>query len=300
MCVYRSVGARSSGACAPKDKLETMHWTGNPSVHFAFEVAGYVAAAVLYTIVRQRRGDAITDHARAFVLAGAALGAMIGTRLLFWLCDPALTLHNLGNPAYLLGGKTVVGGLLGGLIGVELAKRIIGVRRSTGDLFVLPIIAAMCIGRIGCLLAGPMDHTAGDPTTLPWGIAIADGVRRHPVALYEIAFLLVLAMGLRGLAVSESRSGAPRDHETSRPRNPQWHEGDHFRLFMTAYLAFRLAIDFLKPEPKPLVLGMSAIQWACIAGLLYYALVFSNDQRHASVSLLRRRRVDLHDVLPQD
>lgn len=256
-----------------------MTWTGNPSVHFAFEVAGYIAAAVLYTIVRQRRGDAVTDHARAVVLAGAALGATVGTRLLFWLCDPALTLRNIGNPAYLLGGKTVVGGLLGGLIGVEIAKRIIGVRRSTGDLFVLPIITAMCLGRIGCFLAGPMDHTAGDPTTLPWGMAIADGISRHPVALYEIVFLLVLATFV------------------ARPRA---REGDSFRIFMTSYLAFRLAVDFIKPEPKPLLLGMSAIQWACVAGLLYYALVFSNDQRHASVSLLRRRRVDLHDVLPQD
>lgn len=252
--------------------MPSMHWTGNPSVHFAFEVAGYIAAGVVYTIVRQRRGDAVADHARAFVLAGAALGAAIGARLLFWLCDPALTLRSMS-------GKTVVGGLLGGLIGVEIAKRIIGVRRSTGDLFVLPIIAALCLGRIGCFLAGPMDHTAGDPTNLPWGIAIADGVRRHPVALYEIAFLLVLALIV------------------ARPKS---REGDSFRIFLSSYLAFRLAVDFLKPEPKPLLLGMSAIQWACLAGLLYYALVFSNDQRHASVPLLRRRRVDLHDVLPQD
>src|SRR5204862_5008015 len=118
-----------------------MHWTGNPSVHFAFEVTAYLAAATLYVVVRQRRGDAISDPARAAVLAGAAVGATIGTRLLFWLCDPALTLRNLSNPAYLFGGKTVVGGLLGGLIGVEIAKRIIGVRRSTGDLFVFPMIA---------------------------------------------------------------------------------------------------------------------------------------------------------------
>jgi len=248
-----------------------MQWTGNPSVHFAFELAGYVAAAIVYTMVRQRRGDAIPDQSRALVLAAAALGGSIGTRLLFWLCDPGLP------PRF--DGKTVVGGLLGGLIGVEIAKRIAGVTRSTGDLLVLPLITAMCIGRIGCFLAGPIDHTAGDPTTLPWGIAIADGVRRHPVALYEIAFLLLLAPFV------------------ARRRR---HEGDQFRVFMTAYLAFRLAVDFIKPEPKPLLLGMSAIQWACVAGLVYYASVFSNDHRHASIPLLRRRRVDLHDVLPQD
>lgn len=239
-----------------------MQWTGNPSVHFAFEATGYLAAAVVYTIVRQRRGDAIPDRARAAVIAGAAAGAAIGARLLV-----------------LFSGKTVVGGLLGGLIGVEIVKRLLGVTRSTGDLFVLPLITAMCIGRIGCFLAGPIDHTAGNPTNLPWAIAIADGVPRHPVALYEIAFLLVLAVIL-----SVKR----------------WREGDRFRIFLASYLAFRLAVDFIKPEPRPILLGMSAIQWACVAGLIYYALVFSNDQRSAAVPLLRRRRVDLHDVLPQD
>jgi phosphatidylglycerol:prolipoprotein diacylglycerol transferase len=238
-----------------------MQWTGNPSVHFAFEVAGYAAAAVVYTIVRQRRGDAVNDRTRAAVIAGAAAGAALGARLLV-----------------LFAGKTIVGGLLGGLIGVEIAKRMIGVTRSTGDLFVLPLITAMSIGRIGCFLTGPIDHTAGNPTSLPWGIAIADGVPRHPVALYEIAILLLLA------------AVAPRARR----------EGDAFRIFLASYLAFRLAVDFLKPEPKPILLGMSAIQWACVAGLLYYALVLSNDQRRAAVPLLRRRRVDLHDVLPQD
>src|SRR5207247_5394973 len=77
-------------------------------------------------------------------------------------------------------------------------------------------------------------------------------------------------------------------------------EGDRFRIFLASYLAFRLAVDFIKPEPRPILLGLTAIQWACVAGLIYYALVFSNDQRSAAVPLLRRSRVDLHDVLPQD
>lgn len=239
-----------------------MQWTGNPSVHFAFELAGYLAAVIVYVAVRRRRGDAIDDQSRAAVFAGAAAGALLGSRLLV-----------------LFDGKTIVGGLLGGLIGVEVAKKLIGVARSTGDLFVLPLITAISIGRVGCFLAGPIDHTAGNPTTLPWGIAVADGVPRHPVALIEIAFLLLLAPFV------------------ARPRK---HSGDQFRLFMAAYLAFRLAVDFLKPLPRPILLGLTPIQWACAGGLIYYALVLSNDQRHASVPFLRRRRVDLHDVLPQD
>ena len=243
----------------------TIHWTGNPAVHSFFEILGYVVAVVAYTVLRRRRGDTVADETRAAVFAGAAAGALIGSRLLVW-------------PS----GKTIVGGLIGGLIGVELAKKLLGVRRSTGDLFVVPLIIAMSIGRIGCFLTGPIDHTEGIPTTLPWGIAMGDSVKRHPVALYEIAFLLLLAPA------------------TEWVRRRSKHSGDAFRTFLASYLAFRLGVDFLKPDPPPLFLHLTAIQWACVVGLIYYALVFSNDERHASVPLLRRRRVDLPDVLPQD
>ena len=251
-----------------------MQWTGNLRVHFAFEVLGYLAGAAVYLAARTRRRDPIPDHNRATVLAGAAFGAAIGTRLLFVLCEPS----RLADPTSWLAGKTVVGGLLGGLIGVELAKRLAAIQRSTGDLFVYPLITAMCIGRIGCFLAGPIDKTAGLPTSLPWGMAVSDSIPRHPVALYEIAFLLVLGLVLRRIT----------------------REGDRFRIFLAAYLTFRLIVDFLKPEPPPLALGLSAIQWACLAGMLYYLVVFSHDDRHATLPFLRRRRVDLHDVLPQD
>jgi len=94
-----------------------------------------VAGAIVYLFVRKARGDAIADERRAAVFAGAAAGALIGSRLLYWLCDPASNTF--------LGGKTIVGGLLGGLIGVEIAKKVLGVTQSTGDLLVLPLIAAM-------------------------------------------------------------------------------------------------------------------------------------------------------------
>ena len=234
-------------------------------IHSLFEILGYVAGVCVFIAVRRRRGDGVQDQTRAAVFAAAAAGALIGSRLLVGF-----------------EGKTIVGGLAGGLIGVELAKKVLGVKRSTGDLFVLPLITAMSIGRIGCFLTGPIDHTEGNPTTLPWGIAMGDPVKRHPVALYEIAFLLLL------IPVTEW------------VRRRSKHSGDAFATFLASYFAFRLLVDFLKPDPPPVFLHLTTIQWACVAGLIYYALVFSNDERHASVPLLRRRRVDLPDVLPQD
>ncbi len=292
-----------------------MQWTGNLGVHFAFEALGYLTGAVVYVVGRKRRPDVISDSLRASILAGAALGAAIGTRLLFVLCEPS----RLADPASWLSGKTVVGGLLGGLIGVEIAKRMNSVTRSTGDLFVYPLITAMSIGRIGCFLAGPIDRTAGLPTSLPWGIAIADGVKRHPVALYEIAFLLVLAWCLRFVRIGEVEEGKSEPERATgeggrakesdaeslpssfafRPSRSHFQSGDRFRLFLASYLAFRLAVDFLKPEPPPLLLGLSAIQWACAAGLVYYAVVLLSADRRAFPWLPNRPKTAADDAPSQ-
>jgi phosphatidylglycerol---prolipoprotein diacylglyceryl transferase len=146
------------------------------------------------------------------------------------------------------GGKTIVGALLGGWIAVELTKRLHGIHSRTGDLFAVPLCLGIAFGRIGCFLAGLADDTYGLPTSLPWGINFGDGIPRHPTQLYEILFLLGLAFIL---------------HRYNQRPHP---EGSTFRLFLAAYLSWRLLIDFLKPQP--LIYGLNLIQWACVAGLL--------------------------------
>jgi phosphatidylglycerol---prolipoprotein diacylglyceryl transferase len=49
--------------------------------------------------------------------------------------------------------------ILGGWIGVEIAKRRLGLGHPTGDIYVFPLIAGMCIGRIGYLLGGIEDFS---------------------------------------------------------------------------------------------------------------------------------------------
>jgi len=46
--------------------------------------------------------------------------------------------------------------------------------------------------------------------------------------------------------------------------------GNTFKLFTASYLAFRLLVDTIKPGVA-LFLGLTAIQWACVFGLIYYA-----------------------------
>src|SRR5262249_31610762 len=103
--------------------------------HPVFESLGYLLGFRTYLALRARRSDGIPDETRLWVIAAAAIGAVIGSKVLGWLDHPDLTWEHRGDLLWLLGGKTIVGGLLGGLIGVEWAKRLLHETRSTGDLF---------------------------------------------------------------------------------------------------------------------------------------------------------------------
>lgn len=166
------------------------HCTIHP--HLFFEALSYFVAFGVFLFLRRRFGDPLAIPLRWTVIAAAVAGAALGSKLLFWLEDPQLTWHNFHNPAYLMGGKTIVGALAFGLIAVELAKRYIGLRHSTGDLYAIPLALGIAIGRIGCFLTGLTDNTYGTPANLPWAINFGDGIPRHPTQLYEIAFLLLL------------------------------------------------------------------------------------------------------------
>jgi phosphatidylglycerol---prolipoprotein diacylglyceryl transferase len=219
--------------------------------HFLFESLAYTVGFFVYRKLKDRYGDPIQEGVRWSVIAAAAVGSVVGSKVLCWLEDPARVLHHWQNPAVLLSGKTIVGGLIGGLIAVEWVKKRVGETRRTGDLFAVPMCVGIAVGRIGCFLSGLQDDTYGSPTTLPWGINFGDGQFRHPTQLYELVFVLILAATLYKLM--------------NRPHL----QGDIFKLFMVSYFGWRLAIDFIKPDPR--VLGITSLQWASIAMILFYS-----------------------------
>ena len=222
-------------------------------VHLLCEVLAYTLGYRLYTRLRAGHTDAINEAHRQWIFVGAAAGALLGSRLLGLLEHPAQLLHPPGGWLYYFTNKTIVGGFLGGLIGVELTKKRLGVTASSGDLMVFPLLLGLAIGRLGCFLSGLEDGTYGTATTLPWGIDFGDGMRRHPTNLYEILFLAALGL-LLGLL---ERRGPLAD-------------GRRFQLFLSGYLLFRLLVEFVKPTAALPGLGLTAIQWACVAGLGYY------------------------------
>jgi phosphatidylglycerol---prolipoprotein diacylglyceryl transferase len=229
----------------------------NPEFHAPFEALAYAGSYTIYRGARGRAGDSLSDDRRWLVIAAAAVGALLGSRML-GLFEQAPQRGFHWHDLLLPGGKTIVGGLLGGWLTVEITKAIVGIRGRTGDLFAVPLCIGIAIGRVGCFLAGLPDDTYGTATALPWGVDFGDGIRRHPTQLYEIVFLL----GLAWLLWRWSR----------RPHRP----GILFRAFLAAYLAWRLCIDFLKPQPH--IAGMNVIQWACVAGLIALAV---GERTHA-------------------
>jgi phosphatidylglycerol:prolipoprotein diacylglycerol transferase len=218
--------------------------------HWFFETLGWGVGLYLCVRARQKHGDLIGTGPRRAIIAAALIGGFAGSRLLAALEEPFGPATRWLDPSFLLSGKTIVGGLLGGVLAVEAAKRCLRIRVPTGDLFTLPLIAGLAIGRIGCFLSGLDDQSYGVTTRLPWGVDFGDGIVRHPTQLYEVIFLVSLAAGL--MLVSE-----------------RLRVGDAFKLFLLCYLTFRLLVDFIKPGLR--VGGLSVIQWACVAAIAFYA-----------------------------
>ncbi len=237
--------------------------------HLLFEGLAYVAGFLVYLWIRRRFGDAVPDPVRWSAITAAVAGGAIGSKLVYLLESPAATLQHGSDPFYLMGGKSIVGGLVGGLIAVEWVKKYLGEKQSTGDLFAIPLALGIAIGRIGCFLTGLGDYTYGIPTRLPWGIDFGDGIARHPTQLYEMVFLLALVPGLQFVLGRVARTSltarAGREYVAAR-----FQSGDAFKLFMIAYMAFRLACDALKPYVH-VAFGLGSIQWICLLTLLYYA-----------------------------
>ncbi|MCX2483448.1 prolipoprotein diacylglyceryl transferase [Pedobacter sp. MR2016-24] len=219
------------------------HW------HYIFEVLAFFIGVRVYYYLKRNTNDPISDLNRLWIMLGAMAGALIGSRVVAILEEPE-KLQQLSF-MILFQSKTIVGGLLGGLFGVEGVKKLIGVHIASGDLYVVPIIIALFIGRIGCFSMGIDEPVYGHVTNFFMGMDLGDGLKRHPVALYEMIYMVLLLLLFYLI------------------RQKDMINGDRFKLFMVLYFLYRFLIEFIKPY-HPLFLTFSSIHLSALFILLYY------------------------------
>jgi len=231
------------------------------NVHLILEYLAFFLGYRYYVFLRKRTSDNIVSINRLSIILGAAIGALLGSRLVGFLENPVLP-SDLPGLLHLFNTKTIMGGLFGGLLGVELAKKGIGEKQSSGDLFTFPIILGIFIGRIGCFLSGTNEFTYGKETSFFMGMNLGDTIMRHPISLYELLFLIFLFSFLWKL------------------KNKNLQNGLIFQYFMIAYFTFRFFMEFIKPNTF-FIAGLSSIQILCLICILYYHKTILNLVKNA-------------------
>ncbi len=222
-----------------------------PGFAYAVIMIAAIATAILLRRKPERR-LLLTWTQQWGIGLGAFCGAMIGAKLPFVLADwEALR----SGAAWFDNGKTILAGLVGGYLGVELAKELLGVTIKTGDSFAVPVAAAVAVGRLACFVGG---CCYGKPTSLPWGVVFHDGVARHPTQLYESAFHALAAV----LLVWTERRGLFRNQR--------------IKLYLITYLGYRFGTEFLRPEPI-LALGLTGYQIAALVLLPLFVWLWHRD-----------------------
>ncbi len=228
--------------------------------------AAYFVCMVLATIVaglliRRWQARLHIDGMKKFGIAiGGLMGATFAAKLPFILgADPNSGLI----AAWLSDGKTILWGLAGGYIGVEIAKWSLHVKRATGDTFVVPVAIAIAIGRVGCFLYG---CCYGVATNQAWGVRFSHApdtgaVLRHPAQLYEMLFHLGFA-AVSATALSGS----------SNPMRLRSLRGNWMPLYLFAYSVFRFVSEYWRPENRDAI-GLTFYQWSSVTIAAAFALL---------------------------
>ncbi len=228
-------------------------WNGwSISSYALFVLIGGVCAAWVRVHERRRLGQ-VRDGRLRWINASALLGAVAGSKIGMLLFEPAVP----SNHAFDLTGKTVIGGLAGGYLAVELSKRVLGYDGSTGDAWAVALPLAQGLGRIGCLLHG---CCYGRESNLPWSVFMR-GALRHPVALYEAIGDLTIALVLY---VVRERSAPP---------------GRLFKLYLLLYATLRFLLDPLRGDGAIQLGPLSSVQWVCLTAAAALSASLWQQQR---------------------
>jgi phosphatidylglycerol:prolipoprotein diacylglycerol transferase len=139
-----------------------------------------VIGAIYWSRIARRDRRLVTIYFFALV------GAFVGAKIVYFAAEGY---QHIGAPDFwlqLATGKSILGGLLGGYITVEITKRVVRYPGVTGDWFALIAPIGILLGRIGCLVQG---CCRGISCRQSWyTIQDSNGISRWPSVPVEILF----------------------------------------------------------------------------------------------------------------
>lgn len=187
------------------------------------------------------------DSSMLMVYFGAIAGAFLGAKIAYLIAEGWLH-TGPGAWRHWAVGKSVTGALLGGFLGVEIVKRMVGYKKPTGDKFALVIPMGIIIGRLGCLSHGCCG-----------GIIFENGVQ-WPAVPVEIGFNVIIWYVMYQL------------FQRQRMQNQLFH------FYLMTYGVFRFSHEFLRVTPK-VILGLSGYQWIALLMAVIGVIAYKTRQQ---------------------
>jgi phosphatidylglycerol:prolipoprotein diacylglycerol transferase len=196
------------------------------------------------------------------VYLGGVFGAFTGAKVVYLLAEGWLFWNSPDRWVIWATGKTILGALLGGYAGVEIAKHIVDYREPTGDLFAIVAPIGIILGRIGCLLHGCCLGIECAPG--PWSMRDVHGIHRWPAVPAEILFNVAALVSFLILR-----------HKRRLP-------GQHFHLYLMSYGFFRFFHEFARATPR-LGGGITGYQCAALACVALGGWGFYRRQKRVAI-----------------
>lgn len=208
-------------------------------------LAGIVVSILFWSRLARR------DERLLLIYISALAGAFLGAKLVYLGAEGWMHWHDPNRWIILATGKSITGALLGGYAAVEITKRLLPYKGTTGDWFAIIVPVGIMIGRIGCFLNGCCLGRVCEPSWFT--LNDANGVARWPAVPVEFLFnALVLAV----ILLLRWGRIAP---------------GQLFHIYLMAYGTFRFFHEFLRDTPQ-IVGPLSGYQFASL-GLVFLGAV---------------------------
>ena len=170
----------------------------------------------------------------------AFIGTIVGAKIPIWL--------SYGFTNYIIQGKSVMGGMLGAFLAINLYKICSGKKGGFGGRFVIPLAVAIGFGKIGCYLNG-----------------CCSGTLTFPVQLIESVFQFTMAICLYKFYQYTKRADLL------------------FSVYILSYLCMRFSIEFWRVEPRVLF-GLTVYQYLALIFIPIFIMIIWR-RTHAHMAL---------------